>query len=508
MESNNPNNKWETLILLFLFVFSIVLRLLFLNAGLFHHDSVQLAMAVENTLKDKTIHPIGGGRYGLVFVDFAIFYFLNVLFNSYSAEFAVNFSSALFGALSIPLFYLIANALLKNRFIAFSSAMLYSVTPIFLSVSTFANSHSLSVFLVLLSFHFLIQSIKSNEKLSAAYSGIFIGASFLVRESNLLLLPAAFYLIFSCSKNLNGNFLSNEKRKIMLYYAAPIVIGALTLLLLINPILEQQVKRNFGTFVFNQITYSISGLQFTLTWLGAILLFVGTYELYKKDRKLLALLALWFIPLFLFYTFASVVDHRFFAGLIIPLIILIACSFNFINNFYKNAGYIASILIFFLMLSSIYPLLKARHEASSMKELSKLISGTLEPNPAIMLYGDNQAFPKYYGNFTTIPCEPDLNMENSKEFVGAVYSHLLSDVPVYMSTECFSIGNLEEKQHFYNLMLYNFKFEYEFEYFFDNYHKGTVRQDLMKNYLLKMLPYPDEKGQLISDYMYYPEYSK
>ena len=57
-------------------------------------------------------------------------------------------------------------------------------------------------------------------------------------------------------------------------------------------------------------------------------------------------------------------------------------------------------------------------------------------------------------------------------------------------------------------MLYNFKFEYEFEYFFDNYHKGTVRQDLMKNYLLKMLPYPDEKGQLISDYMYYPEYSK
>lgn len=502
MESDNQKNKWETLALLFLFAFSMVLRLSLLNAGLFHHDSVQLAMAVEESVRDRTIHPIGGGRYGLVFADYVIFYFFSAFFNSTSAEFAVNFSSALFGALSIPLVYLIANALLKNKFMAFSSAMIYSVTPIFLSVSTFANSHSLSVFLVLCSFHFLI---KSNKILNAAYSGIFMGASFLVRESNILLLPAAFYFMFFYSKNLNGNFSSSQKKKLLFYYAAPIAIGALALILLINPILEQQIKRNFGTFVLSQITYSLSGLQATLTWLGIILLLAGAYELYKKDRKLLAFLMLWFIPLFLFYTFASVVDHRFFAELIIPLILLISCSFNFIGNFYKNAPYIALILLLLLMFSNIYPLLRARHEASSMKEFSSLISENLEPSPVILLYGDNQAFLKYYGNFTTIPCEPDLDMENSKEFVGLVYSSLLNDIPVYMSTECFSVGNSGEKQYFYNLMLYNFKFEYEFEYFFDNYHKGTIRQDLMKNYLLRMLPYPDNSGKLLSDYMYYPE---
>ncbi len=504
MKSNNAENKWELLILLFLFIFSMVLRLLFLNAGLFHHDSVQLAMAVEGSVRDRAIHEIGGGRYGLVLANSIIFYFFKAFLHHNSAEFALNFSSALFGALSIPLVYLISSALIKSRFIAFSSAMLYSATPIFLSVSTFANSHSLSVFLVLLSFHFLIRSIVSNKNLSAAYSGIFIGASFLVRESNLLLLPAAFCLIFFYSKSLNGNISSIEKKKIMFFYIVPVIFGILLLLLLITPILGQQVKRNFGTFVFSQITYSLSGLQFTLTWLGAILLFAGAYELYKKDRKLLALLALWLIPLFLFYTFASVVDHRFFAELIIPLIILVAYSFNLIASFYKNAGYIALVLIFFLMLSSIYPLLKARHEGSSMKELSKLIGEKLEPNPAIMLYGDNQAFLKYYGNFTTIPCEPDLDMENSKEFVGVIYSSLLNGIPVYMSTECFSVGTLEEKQHFYNLMHYNFKFEYEFEYFFDNYHKGTVRQNLMKNYILRMLPYPDSNGKLLSEYMYYP----
>jgi len=255
----------DKFVLIFILITSILIRFPFLNAGLFHHDSAQLAVAVEKLVNNGELQGIGGGRHGLVIADSVFFYVFKTILRHESAEFSVNFASAFFGVIAVLFLYLLAKELLNDRFTAFSSAMLYSVTPIFLSVSTFANSHSLSVFLVLLSFHFLIQSIKSNEKLSAAYSGIFIGASFLVRESNLLLLPAAFYLIFSCSKNLNGNFLSNEKRKIMLYYAAPIVIGALTLLLLINPILEQQVKRNFGTFVFNQITYSISGLQFTLT---------------------------------------------------------------------------------------------------------------------------------------------------------------------------------------------------------------------------------------------------
>lgn len=505
MESNNPKTKWELLILLFLFVFSFALRLLFLSAGLFHHDSVQLAMAVEDSIRDKTIHEIGGGRYGLVLVNSVIFYFFKTFLHHNSAEFAVNFSSALFGALSIPLVYLLSNALIKNRFVAFSSAILYSTTPIFLSVSTFANSHSLSVFLVLLSLHFLIKSIKSIKKSFAIYSGISLGASFLVRETNVLLLPSAFYLIFFYSKNLNENFPFNERKEFVYSYVAPIIAGFFLLLLLLAPILRQQVKRSFGTFVINQISYSLEGLQITLTWLGIILMFAGAYALYRKDMKLLAFLTLWFLPIFLFYTFASVVDHRFFAELIIPLMILTAYSFNFISNFYRHAPYIALAILLLLMFSNIHPLLKARYEVSSMKEFSKLIGEKLEPNPAIMLYGDNQAFLKYYGNFTTIPCEPDLDMENSKEFVGVVYSNLLNDIPVYMSTECFSVGTLEEKQHFYNLMLYNFKFNYEFEYFFDNYHKGTIRQDLMKNYILRMLPYTDNKGVLLSEYMYYPE---
>ena len=108
MKFYNLRNKSGILVLLCLFLFSLILRLSFLNAGLFHHDSVQLAMAVEKSADEVIIHPVGGGRHGLVIVDTILFYFLSAFFGHSSAEFAVNFSSAFFGALAIPLLYLFA----------------------------------------------------------------------------------------------------------------------------------------------------------------------------------------------------------------------------------------------------------------------------------------------------------------------------------------------------------------------------------------------------------------
>lgn len=494
--------RWNWLIPSSLFLVSLILRLSFLNAGLFHHDSVQLAMAVEKSADEFAIQPIGGGRHGLVLIDTIVFYFFSVFFGHTSAEFAVNFSSALFGALAIPLLYLFAMELTGSARISVFSALAYSVTPIFLSVSTFAKDHTLSVFLVLLAFYLLTLSIKKNKNVYAALSGAAFGFSLLVREINILLVFSIAYFLLSYSNKISP---SVNKKRLFSWFISMVAVFTVILIILINPILKQQITRSFGTFVIDQITYSLSGILITLTWLGAALLLYGIWLLHNGRKELLFFFALWFLPLFAFYTLSSVVDHRFFSEAIIPLIIVISLATDSLGRFHRYLPYAAVAILIVWMLWSIYPAMQARHENSSMKEFSSMVREKLGPDAVIMLYGDNQIFLNYYQNITTIPCEPNLDMENSKKFVGLVYGDLLANRSVYMSTECFSIGSLEEKQHFYRLMFYNFRFDFEFEYYFDNYHKSTLRQDMMKNYLLRMLPYPDQNGKILDEYMIFPE---
>jgi len=74
------SKKSGYLIILFLLFFSAILRFGFLNAGLFHHDSVQLAVAVEKTVSEPGLYGIGGGRHGLVIINSIFFHSFKLFF--------------------------------------------------------------------------------------------------------------------------------------------------------------------------------------------------------------------------------------------------------------------------------------------------------------------------------------------------------------------------------------------------------------------------------------------
>ena len=150
----------DKFVLIFILITSILIRFPFLNAGLFHHDSAQLAVAVEKLVNNGELQGIGGGRHGLVIADSVFFYVFKTILRHESAEFSVNFASAFFGVLAVLLLYLFAKELFNDGFIAFSSAVLYSAAPLFLSVSTFAKEHTLDAFIVILSLYLFIKGIK------------------------------------------------------------------------------------------------------------------------------------------------------------------------------------------------------------------------------------------------------------------------------------------------------------------------------------------------------------
>ena len=157
-------------ILFFLFLVAFIPRILYINAGLLHHDSVQTAIATEKTLETGRLEGISDGRYVYILINSLFYFFPHFLFGVQSSELTVNVVTIFFSSLSVIIMYLFSRELLNDKYIAFSSSILLSFMPIYLSATTYAKSHAHSLFFILLSGYFLIKLIKINSKTYKTYS--------------------------------------------------------------------------------------------------------------------------------------------------------------------------------------------------------------------------------------------------------------------------------------------------------------------------------------------------
>lgn len=101
-------------IILILFLISFIPRLMYINAGLPHHDSVQTAIATEKTLETGKLHGITEGRYGYILINVIAYLVPHFIFGVESSEFTINFVTILFASLSVAILYLFAKELLTE----------------------------------------------------------------------------------------------------------------------------------------------------------------------------------------------------------------------------------------------------------------------------------------------------------------------------------------------------------------------------------------------------------
>ncbi|MBI2660056.1 glycosyltransferase family 39 protein [Candidatus Woesearchaeota archaeon] len=498
--------KSKYFLIIFLIVFSGFIRFSFLNGGLFHHDSFQIAIAAEKTLEDWNLHGIGGGRHGIVIVDSIIFYFFKMVMGHESAEFAVNFGSALFGTLSIPILYLLLENLFENRFIAFSSGILYSVSPIFLSVSTFAKEHTLDVFVVLLSLLSLILGLKKANYALIFISGMLSSLLIFIRFPSLLAVFSALFLIIGFTQ-AEENLHSRNKIKKMLAYLAPILILSSLYLVFESETLSNEVKSNFrampsgifGPVLISALAYSVDTLVVSLTAAGLLLSIIGFVLLFMKKRRLFYFLVIFSIPLIIFYALSKTVSHRFFAVPVIAFIVALCYLIYLVVQREPYAGALILILLVSSSFFSIYPVIKFRHEFSAFKDLAKMVNDNTNPEDSIViLYGDDTIALNYYSKTPTKSCDFNPDVISIKSFAAQLNSLLNRGLKVYISGGCFGIGNQEEQALFLGIMGSNFKGSIVAEYTSDDYHRGAVKPIVKKISMLRLYSKKSQKHELES----------
>ena len=150
--------------------------------------------------------------------------------------FALRLPAAIFGILSIIIFYLILEIIFKkdkilNTYYLILTTLIFLTSHWFLNFSRFSFEATFLLFLELVSIFFLIKTVFQKERLSLIVSGLFTGLSFLSYTPGRIFFLLPVLYLFLTMKQWN-----NETIRRLLYFLIPfiIIITPLTSYLLTN----------------------------------------------------------------------------------------------------------------------------------------------------------------------------------------------------------------------------------------------------------------------------------
>ena len=479
-----------------LFLFSLLLRLFFMNDGLFHYDSVDFAIQAERTVEELKIHYAHGmGFPGMAILNGLAYGTDALIRGTQSAELSITLLSIIFGAAAVVIFYLFTKELTQDRFIAFTAALLFSITPLFLSVTTFALSHGASVFFSLLAIYLFQKSEQKEQRWRyrlIILSGLTLGFAVTIRITNVLY--AALILLLYFNPKFEQRELILEKPKIKeiiltgVLFITPLI---LTFLLLYWPKIStaglgfitataESVK---WLGIYSQMTlFLLNWLNSSVILLGWILMLGGLVYSLKAKRYSIILLAWFVIFAIYFLNLSGTVSPRHLIPLLIPVYIYIATALEWVKSKNKLVAAVIIVILVLAMLIPVYPILEFRTQYCGPKEFAYYVQQNTEPD-SVVIAVDEWIHLKYYANRTTLTHTQDGNDTKILEFLDRIDNYLDNNTPVYIVETGFSY---DPGQKIQKSIVTNYNLTLIGSHLNEDYHKKAMFDGRFEERLFKI----------------------
>lgn len=457
-----------------LFAFSLVsfiARLIFLNDGLFHHDSVQLAVATEKTVETGETHAAVHGRYGLVLLYALAFAPFRYLAGVESSALVITVMTALLSSLAVGMLYLFAFRLTGKWFAGFCAALLLSLNPVFFSVTTYAKSHGPALLFVLLSGYALLRGLEEKGLkwwIVSITSGLF---SLLVRGDSVLFL-AMFGVLALVSSRLSLPIKASKLQKILFFGMLFMGILAMIPLGLFSVSEAEGIPFSNIPHLLNLLITSSLMLLPSLGFLASLgVVISGAWLAWKRQWWLLGFLILWFGMVFLPLGTTNVASPRHYVGSFVPLFIMLGLGLDALRRKKAWIAWAALVVIVVHGFSLIYPVVDLRHEYSGPKEYGLFVERVAPPD-SVIIENDNAVFVSYYGHRETMGYPRMPSREQVEETVRQIHGHLDAGRPVYVSSRIFS---LDERNSPALTLQANFNIRKVGELKTEDYHRAELR---------------------------------
>lgn len=392
------------------FLLAFAVRLPFANGGLFHHDEVQLARAVEGSLERRTLLPAVKGRYGAVLLGVALYAPYHAV-TGRSAERVVPFTGILTGALLVALVLLLGRELSGDGLAGNLAGAFAGTGALFLTSSSTGKENVPQVaFVVLALWLFARGAARPLLRLRAAGLAVFAFA-LTIHEAGVVLVPVFGFAIAALDLRHGRGWkaVALDLGVLAAALVAPVAIS------IWDEVLRNVLVPGYNSAVFVGPFSPIlpEALRDTVAGMGApvvALAGIGAVQavLRRREASLLALLP-W--PLVILY-FGNVSSYtpRYLVYALPPLAILAgAAAAGLLREWTHRRAPLAALALALVAgapgVVRAYPLLAARRELAGPKAMSLLVKERTEPG-AIVLCQDDSPFLEYYAPGRTLLKHP------------------------------------------------------------------------------------------------------
>jgi hypothetical protein len=481
------------LIPLVLFLLAFFFRLYFKNAGLFHHDEILLAKAVEGSLAQHRLLPAFHARYGSVLLNllwYAPYHWLT----GQSAEKTIVLSAIFSGALLIAVFHQLVLAWTAYRGTAILAALFVTFNLLFLTTSTIGKEQTHQLLFVVLAFWLAVRGARQDSlrlKLLAMASFTF---GLAVHESTLVLVPAfvAILVIENASRRAS---VMDQLRDLGVFAAFLAVLFALYLG---RVVVENFTRHDVTTIEFLGPLSPVLPMaaRDLLTAAGLPLAILAVVGLIARPGgwRVMVPLALWMATFFYFGN-TNGYTARYLILTIVPMCFLAACG---VTLALRRTPSVPLRTVLALAAVAIvcghgvvraYPMINLRRRYCGPKEMALYVAVNTEPN-ALIVTQDEFPFIEYYGK-RAWRNHPTDDYDANKKFVDELHAMAAAGRPLYIQTTAFS---LDQFGHFRRLLMEQFQLFLVGEVVDEAYHRPELAPTLFKNRLfrltLKNLPPP------------------
>lgn len=475
---------------------NLLLRLSVISRGPFNGDSLSLAIQAERTLQLLQPQYVFGTGYPLTVLLGALFLALTQLAGNTDPVLAVNLMSVVLSSITVSVHYLVVQKLL-GRPAAIYSALLLSVFPVFLGLSTYGMSHVPSLLFLHLGLLSLLLYRETRAIRDIAISAFWLGCMGASRIQEFALMTAPVSILLGALVSRDGG--QRQAKSLFRQFARDLLLlgagSGVTALLFHLPLFILsaqngyfgQLKRywtasttpNFLGFLSPALGDSFRVIFFSMTPFGVIAALLGFLLLLKKNRLLAVFLGAWFFWPLLFLGNLAMTTPRFILIAIIPLMICAGAFFSHLKSFpsvrFRLLTHFAFALIVVTMFVNIHPILRFRHRHALLPDFARFVGKRTEP-AAKIICGDEFPFIIYYGRRDMLrrPNDPfRITPADLKNFQAQLDGLLQNGVPVYITSS--GLLSYDPGQQFSRFMKSRYRLEYQGETLSEDWHQDATR---------------------------------
>ncbi len=438
-------------------VAALVLRLVLLNAGLWHTDSIWQARAVESAVLDGSftyMHP--PGYPGQVALGALFFWVHHLATGATSAAAAITVQSAVAGAVAAGLAVLLAKRLFEDDLAGFAAGLLLAVTPIFLSVTTFAKSHGSQAVFLLLAGIAAERAVPGRRLRAAILAGLALGFAASIRTESVLLVPALLVLLWRVESPIE---LADDGLRLRVpaahvgAHVGALVGGALLVPALLyaqqtaavglEPFTSASSNSDFlGPFSRALTAQTLPALTTSFSWLGWPLLALGFVVAWRTRRGVALALTLWLVVMLVYLGNLAITVPRHLVPVVLPACLLMGGAVAAIGRRQRALAGAALVVVACAMVVPIWPVLQTRSRSAPTIDTLRGIAEHTEENAVIYAQdlgnhiryvtgrevGEHAIATRDAGRFA-------LEVTDSME---EIRGHIAAGRPVYVTSDAFS----------------------------------------------------------------------